>query len=148
MPAPAVAVSQSRRDRMGVRFISCPPRQWRNGFSCKSPRVLGSWQARRPVFPREAGVGSCYVWATINKNTEGGMSSAAADMVKPLIPMSTAYKRIATEEAYAPAEMLERYRKLIDEKGTTDPGFLSQWAYFLGNASMMQKLASRFTDVG
>ena len=76
------------------------------------------------------------------------MSAAQADIAKPLIPMSTAYKRIATEEAYAPAEMLTLYRKLIDEKGTTDPGFLSQWAYFLGNASMMQKLATRFTDVG
>ena len=67
--------------------------------------------------------------------------------------MSTAssdkgYLRIATEEAYAPAEMLERYRKLIDEKGTDDPGFLSQWSYFLGNAQMMQKLATRFTDIG
>ena len=76
------------------------------------------------------------------------MSTATAEIVKPLIPMSAAYKRIATEEAYAPAEMLQRYRKLIDEKGTTDPGFLSQWAYFLGNATMMQKLATRFTDVG
>ena len=76
------------------------------------------------------------------------MSTAAAETVKVLIPMSSAFKRIATEEAYAPAEMLQRYRKLIDEKGTTDPGFLSQWPYFLGNATMMQKLATRFTDVG
>src|ERR1700721_3814764 len=67
--------------------------------------------------------------------------------------MSTAssdrgYLRIATEEAYAPGEMLERYRRLSDEKGTDDPGFLSQWSYFLGNAQMMQKLATRFTDIG
>ena len=34
------------------------------------------------------------------------------------------------------------------KKAPTDPGFLSQWAYFLGNAGMMQKLATRFTDVG
>ena len=60
----------------------------------------------------------------------------------------TGYLRIATEEAYAPAEMLRRYRKLIDEKGTDDPGFLSQWAYFLGDAQMNQALAKRFTDVG
>ena len=76
------------------------------------------------------------------------MSSSATKNNKPMIPMSAAYKRIATEEAYAPAEMLQRYRKLIDEKGTTDPGFLSQWAYFLGKASMMQRLATRYTDVG
>ena len=58
------------------------------------------------------------------------------------------YLRIATEEAYAPAEMLTRYRKLIDEKGTDDPGFLSQWAYFLGDAQMNQALAKRFVDIG
>ena len=58
------------------------------------------------------------------------------------------YLRIATEEAYAPAEMLQRYSRLIDEKGTDDPGFLSQWSYFLGNAQMMQKFATRFTDIG
>jgi 5-carboxyvanillate decarboxylase len=58
------------------------------------------------------------------------------------------YLRIATEEAYAPAEMLERYRKLIDDKGTDDPGFLSQWAYFLGGAQMNQALAKRFIDIG
>ena len=58
------------------------------------------------------------------------------------------YLRIATEEAYAPAEMLRLYRKLIDEKGTDDPGFLSQWAYFLGDAQMNQALAKRFVDIG
>lgn len=31
------------------------------------------------------------------------------------------YLRIATEEAYAPAEMLRLYRKLLDEKGTDGP---------------------------
>ena len=67
--------------------------------------------------------------------------------------MSTAssdrgYLRIATEEAYAPAEMLKRYRKLIDEKGTDDPGFLSQWAYFLGDGQINQALPRRFMDIG
>ncbi|HXR95554.1 MAG TPA: amidohydrolase family protein [Rhizomicrobium sp.] len=58
------------------------------------------------------------------------------------------YLRIATEEAYAPAEMLRLYRKLIDEKGTDDPGFLSQWAYFLGEGQINQALPRRFTDIG
>ena len=61
---------------------------------------------------------------------------------------SVSYLRIATEEAYAPPEMLERYGKLIDERGTDDPGFLSQWGYFLGSASNMNMLAKRLQDVG
>jgi 2,3-dihydroxybenzoate decarboxylase len=62
--------------------------------------------------------------------------------------MSTGYLRIATEEAYAPAEMLKLYRKLLDEKGTDDPGFLSQWGYFLGQADRMKVLAERFHNLG
>ena len=58
------------------------------------------------------------------------------------------YLRIATEEAYAPTEMLRLYRKLIDEKGTDDPGFLSQWAYFLGDGQINQALPKRFADIG
>ena len=76
------------------------------------------------------------------------MSAASADAVKPLIQKNAAYQRIATEEAYAPAEMLRLYRKLLDEKGTDDPGFLSQWGYFLGQADRMQVLAERFHNLG
>jgi 5-carboxyvanillate decarboxylase len=82
------------------------------------------------------------------KHGEDGMSAAPAGASAPVIDKNPGYLRIATEEAYAPMEMLRLYRKLIDEKGTDDPGFLSQWAYFLGNANMMQKLATRFSDVG
>jgi hypothetical protein len=59
-----------------------------------------------------------------------------------------AYLRIATEEAYAPPEMLQRYRKLIQNKECDDPGFLSQWEYFLGNAPQIQQLARRLQDLG
>jgi 5-carboxyvanillate decarboxylase len=58
------------------------------------------------------------------------------------------YLRIATEEAYAPPEMLQRYRKLIQNKECDDPGFLSQWEYFLGNAPQIQRLAGRLQDLG
>ena len=72
------------------------------------------------------------------------MSAAAT----PSIRKDPGYLRIATEEAYAPAEMLRMYRKLLDEKGTDDPGFLSQWGYFLGQADRMQVLAERFHNLG
>jgi 2,3-dihydroxybenzoate decarboxylase len=75
------------------------------------------------------------------------MSTATADVLTPSIQKNTGYLRIATEEAYAPAEMLRLYRKLLDEKGTDDPGFLSQWGYFLGRADRMQVLAERFHNL-
>ena len=58
------------------------------------------------------------------------------------------YLRIATEEAYQPKEIPGLYRKLLEEKKVNDPGFLSQWGYFLGNAEKMQKLAGRLVDIG
>ena len=36
----------------------------------------------------------------------------------------------------------------LDEKGTDDPGFLSQWGYFLGKADRMKVLAERFHNLG
>src|SRR5580658_781440 len=58
------------------------------------------------------------------------------------------YLRIATEEAYLPQEIPGLYRKLLEEKKVNDPGFLSQWGYFLGHAEKMQKLAGRLVDIG
>jgi 2,3-dihydroxybenzoate decarboxylase len=39
------------------------------------------------------------------------------------------YRRIATEEAFAPPEMLDIYRKLIED-GIDDPGFRSLWGFY------------------
>ncbi len=40
------------------------------------------------------------------------------------------YRRIATEEAWAPTEILQRYVKLLDEGTHHDPGFQSLWGFF------------------
>jgi 2,3-dihydroxybenzoate decarboxylase len=45
-----------------------------------------------------------------------------------------AYKRIATEEAWATADQLDRYRKLL-AGGYDDPGFRSLWGFYLGSPS-------------
>jgi 5-carboxyvanillate decarboxylase len=45
------------------------------------------------------------------------------------------YKRIATEEAFCPPEMLERYRRLIDSNAVADIGFNSMWGFYLGSDS-------------
>ena len=47
------------------------------------------------------------------------------------LTLSDQYKRIATEEAWAPADMLNRWRKLLDDKTFNDPGFLAMWGFFL-----------------
>src|ERR1700678_4237976 len=72
------------------------------------------------------------------------MSAASQDSSGKKPP----YLRIATEEAYLPQEIPGLYRKLLEEKQVNDPGFLSQWGYFLGNAEKMQKLAGRLVDIG
>jgi 2,3-dihydroxybenzoate decarboxylase len=46
------------------------------------------------------------------------------------IPASSKYKRIATEEAWAPPELLRMYRKLYESKTLDDPGFESLWGFY------------------
>jgi 5-carboxyvanillate decarboxylase len=57
--------------------------------------------------------------------------------------------RIAAEEAWAPAELLGRYRALLEEKPASwDPGFRSLWGFFLGATPRAQQLAARIQDLG
>jgi 2,3-dihydroxybenzoate decarboxylase len=58
-------------------------------------------------------------------------------------------KRIATEEAYAPPDMIKRYRALIESHSTFDPGFESLMGYFLFNDSeWTQNVVARLQDLG
>src|SRR5256885_12816528 len=57
--------------------------------------------------------------------------------------------RIAAEEAWAPKELLERYRKLLQEKPESwDPGFHSLWGFFLGAKPRATALVRRIQDLG
>src|SRR5438132_7743517 len=57
--------------------------------------------------------------------------------------------RIAAEEAWAPKELLERYRKLLADKPTSwDPGFHSLWGFFLGAKPRATALVRRIQDLG
>lgn len=47
---------------------------------------------------------------------------------------NAAYQRIATEEAFAPAEMLTEYRKLL-EKNDVDPGFKGLMGFYMTSQS-------------
>jgi 2,3-dihydroxybenzoate decarboxylase len=45
-------------------------------------------------------------------------------------PAAVPYKRIATEEAFCPPDLLKRYRKLIDDQAVDDIGFNSMWGFY------------------
>ena len=58
------------------------------------------------------------------------------------------YLRIATEEAFAPPELIARFRDLLD-RGGVDPGFLSLWGFYLGSRSERTAfVVDRLQDLG
>ena len=73
--------------------------------------------------------------------------------VTPTTPKShakkqSAYFRIATEEAFAPPELLQRWKAMLEKGGNLDPGFVGQWGYFLGQNPRSLGIASRLQDIG
>jgi 2,3-dihydroxybenzoate decarboxylase len=59
------------------------------------------------------------------------------------------YLRIATEEAYAPRDLIERYKRILREGSGNDPGFESLMGYFLFNASPhTNAIVERLQDLG
>ena len=58
------------------------------------------------------------------------------------------YRRIATEEAYADAEVLAAYRKLIAAGSLDDPGFNRMWGVFLSDRPRTVQLVERLLDIG
>ena len=59
------------------------------------------------------------------------------------------YRRIATEEAWAPAEMLKMWRDLIRKGSIDDPGFNSLWGFFLeSDLGYTNTIVERLQDLG
>jgi 2,3-dihydroxybenzoate decarboxylase len=59
------------------------------------------------------------------------------------------YQRIATEEAWGPAEMFERYRRMLANKSVDDPGFNSMWGfYLLSGSERANQIVERLQDIG
>jgi 2,3-dihydroxybenzoate decarboxylase len=57
--------------------------------------------------------------------------------------------RIATEEAWAPAELLAQYKKALSDKPASwDPGFRSLWGFFLGTTPRATQIVERIQDLG
>jgi 2,3-dihydroxybenzoate decarboxylase len=58
------------------------------------------------------------------------------------------YRRIATEEAFAPTELLQLYRRLLRDGGG-DKGFESLWGFYLGStAERPRGVIRRLADLG
>ena len=58
-------------------------------------------------------------------------------------------RRIATEEAFAPPDMIERYKRIIKDGSSNDPGFESLMGYFLFNDSpRTNAIVERLQDLG
>ena len=53
------------------------------------------------------------------------------------------YLRIAAEEAFAPPELIERYRRLLAAGGDLDPGFVSLWGHYSGTSAQASALLER-----
>jgi 2,3-dihydroxybenzoate decarboxylase len=58
--------------------------------------------------------------------------------------MAAPYKRIATEEAWAPAELLDTYRAMAARKAIDDPGFIALWSRLGARGQLSERLA----DIG
>jgi 5-carboxyvanillate decarboxylase len=58
--------------------------------------------------------------------------------------MPAGYKRIATEEAWAPAELLDTYRSMAARRSIDDPGFTVLWSRLGARGQLSERLA----DIG
>ncbi len=64
-------------------------------------------------------------------------------------PPPQAYKRIATEEAWATPELIQQYLKIIETRSINDPGFYSLWGFFgTSQTPRARDLFERIQDVG
>jgi 5-carboxyvanillate decarboxylase len=61
--------------------------------------------------------------------------------------MSTPYLRIAAEEAWAPPELIARYRALLADGSHHDPGFESLWGFY-GRNPAVGGVMERMQDLG
>lgn len=59
------------------------------------------------------------------------------------------YKRIATEEAFCPPDLLDRYRKIVDDNSLDDIGFNSMWGFYnTSDSARCRFIRDHLTDVG
>ena len=69
-------------------------------------------------------------------------------MPEAAVPSAVPYKRIATEEAFCPPEMLDHYRKLLDSGSVNDVGFNSMWGFYMtSDSARCRDIRNHLVDV-
>ena len=59
------------------------------------------------------------------------------------------YQRIATEEAFASAELFNLYRRMLESGTVQDPGFASLWGFYLRSPSeRATRVIERLQNIG
>lgn len=81
---------------------------------------------------------------TASRTAHAADQSQSGSPKEPAGLRKVGYKRIATEEAWAPSELLATYRKMAASKSIDDPGFVALWARLGANA----QLGARLADIG
>ena len=62
---------------------------------------------------------------------------------------SQGYRRIATEEAFVPRELMRRYVRMLEDGTTDDPGFRSLWGFYGGDEGVRTTgVFARIQDLG
>lgn len=70
-------------------------------------------------------------------------------MTATALAATRGYRRIATEEAYAPPELFDQYRKMLDSGTCTDRGFVSLMGFYLqSDAPKPVAVRRRLQDLG
>jgi 2,3-dihydroxybenzoate decarboxylase len=65
-------------------------------------------------------------------------------MTTPSVRRDVPYKRIATEEAWAPPDLLQTYRKMAADRSIDEPGFIALWARLGSRGTLVERLG----DIG
>ncbi len=86
----------------------------------------------------------------MTQDTEGGQAAQgtqAAD--RPRTGGGAGYLRIATEEAFAPPELIKLWLEMLDNGEIDDPGFISMWAFYArSKAERPAAVLGRLQDLG
>ncbi len=75
-------------------------------------------------------------------------TSTSTTAAAAVIQKAPGYRRIATEEAWAPPELINLYQRELEAKTIDDPGFYSLWGFFAGASERAQALLARIQDIG
>ena len=58
------------------------------------------------------------------------------------------YRRIATEEAFCPPDLMRRFLQVLEDKSIDDPGFYKLWGFYGGASERARLLSERIQDLG